>query len=81
MGFGERQPAVETAGYFLTPRMGLGAAAAKRPSQRRPIFCGETMNRLVELCVRDTTVMKPKFLLCFTLVLSGGLFGCLMRRL
>ena len=31
------------------------------------------MNRLVELCVRDTTVMKPKLLLCLALVLCGAL--------
>jgi hypothetical protein len=33
------------------------------------------MNKPAEFCVRDTTAMKPKLLLCLALVLSGGLFG------
>ena len=38
-------------------------------------FIGETMNKRVELCVRDTTAMKPKLFLCLALVLSGGLIA------
>jgi hypothetical protein len=33
------------------------------------------MNRLVELCVRDTTAMKSKLLLCLALVLSGCFYS------